>query len=125
MKTLALALVIALTGCASTPDNPAMSAEAAEPLLCSNKPQCDAYWQRAQVWVASNSNYRIQVATDAIIETYGPYTGKAQLAFRVTRVPNADGSARILILPACDGLLGCYPTRTAAVIDFKRFVRQA
>src|SRR3954447_6821541 len=57
---LAVAAAV-LSGCAQTPvyselANPA----SAEPVLCVGKVQCDVYWQRAQAWVANNSEYRLQ-----------------------------------------------------------------
>jgi hypothetical protein len=81
------------------------------------------YWQRAQAWVANNSEYRLQTVTDTIIETYGPLAVRRGLAFRITRVPDDKEGARIYVLPACSNAFGCSPTPTDAIIDFKRFVR--
>jgi len=95
------------------------------PLLCATKAQCDTYWQRAQAWIAANSSWKIQIATDSIIQTYGPGGAKVDLAYLVTRLPNEDGSARIAIKPDCDNVFRCYPTKTDAIVAFKRFVRGA
>lgn len=35
--------------------------------------QCALMWQRVQTWVATNSRYRIQIATDSILQTFGPH----------------------------------------------------
>lgn len=123
-RALALALTVALTSCTTTPDNPSANPEAVAPLICPSKPVCDTYWQRAQAWVASNSAWKIQTASDAIIQTYGPAYSRVDLAYTITRVPNADGSARIVIAANCDNFIRCYPTRTDAIVSFKRFVRQ-
>lgn len=119
----AVALTAMLFGCASSPDDPRNDAEAVAPLTCASKEQCDAYWQRAQAWVGNNSGYRIRLANDTIIETFGPFGSKVDLAYRITRVPEGNNGARIFILPACDNIFGCYPTRTEAIKAFKRFVR--
>ena len=94
----------------------------AEPVLCVGKAQCDIYWQRAQAWVANNSEYRLQTVTDTIIETQGPLVARTGLAFRVTRVPDDKDGARIYILTACGNAFGCSPTSSDAVTAFKRFV---
>ena len=123
--TTLVAVALVLVGCATTPDNPTLSPEAVEPLVCKGKDQCDLYWQRAQVWVATNSTYRIQIANDTLIETYGPFGSKVDLAYRITKVPSTKDEARITILANCDKFIRCYPTRTDAIVSFKRFVRQA
>ena len=95
----------------------------ADPVLCIDKAQCDVYWQRAQAWVANNSEYRLQTVTDTILETFGPLAGRTGLAFRITKVPDDKGGARIFASPACGNVFGCSPTPTDAVVAFKRFVR--
>jgi len=115
-----------LAGCAQTPvpGEPAASPASAEPVLCTSKAQCDVYWQRAQAWVANNSEYRLQTVTDTVIETYGPVATRRGWAYRITKVPddNKEG-ARIYALPACSNVFGCSPAPTDAVIAFKHFVR--
>src|SRR5262245_4085639 len=113
-----------LSGCApmTIPSNYAATSMSSNPLLCASKAQCDIYWQRAQAWVANNSEYRLQTVTDTIIETQGPILSRSALAFRVTRVPdNADG-ARIVVVAACGSAFGCKPESSAAVTAFEHFV---
>jgi hypothetical protein len=81
------------------------------------------YWQRAQAWVANNSEYRLATVTDTILETYGPLAARTGLAFRITKVRDDKEGARIYVLPACSNAFGCSPTPAAAITDFKRFVR--
>ena len=113
-----------LSGCGQMPASSERVANpaAAETLLCTNKTQCDLYWQRAQAWVANNSEYRLQTVTDTIIETYGPLAARSGLAFRITKVPDDKEGARIYALPACSNVFGCSPTPADAVIAFRRFV---
>lgn len=113
-----------LAGCTQVPvvSDPVAAPESEKPVLCVGKTQCDAFWQRAQAWVASNSEYRLQTVTGAVIETQGPMVGRAGLAYRVTRVPdNADG-ARIYVLASCSNAFGCTPEPSTAIAAFKRFV---
>ena len=114
---------LALAACTSVPDDPAKNPEAAAPLACLDKTQCDLYWQRAHARIAVNSKYRVQHVTDTVIQTYGPMTGTFDLAYTVVKTPSADGSGRIAIACACGNLFHCEPTRTEATIAFKRFVR--
>ena len=112
-----------LVGCATTPDNPASNAEAVAPLICNSKEQCDLYWQRAQAYVAATSGYRIRLANDTVIETFGPFGSKVDIAFKVTKVPENNSAARIYVNAFCDNFIRCYPTRTDAIVGFKRFVK--
>jgi hypothetical protein len=98
------------------------AATSTTPVLCVGKSQCDAYWQRAQAWVANNSEYRLQTVTDTVIETQGPTLARSALAFRVTRVPDDKDGARIFVLASCGNALGCSPASSDAVVAFKRFV---
>jgi hypothetical protein len=94
-------------------------------LTCSNKAECDVWWQRAQTWVADNSKYKIEAATDKLIQTTGPDGGKRALAYQITRTPNPDGTATIGFAAHCDGSLGCKPNPWEAGADFKEYVRGA
>lgn len=117
-----LAMLVAACGLMPVPpDNPGDNPEAAAPLTCSGRAQCDMYWQRAQAWIAGNSEWKIQTATDTVIQTFGPMQSRVAPAFSVIRQPNPDGSARISIAAAC-GTRECSPRRTESVIAFKRYV---
>jgi hypothetical protein len=109
-----------LYGCGQMPASGERAAS--ETLVCTSKAQCDLYWQRAQAWVANNSEYRLQTVTDTIIETYGPLAARSGLAFRITKVPDDKEGARIYALPACSNAFGCTPAPADAVIAFRRFV---
>jgi hypothetical protein len=121
---LPLCAVLAISSsCSQMPSSePAANPESAEPVLCTNKTQCDVYWQRAPAWVANNSGYRLQTITDTVIETNGPLATQTGLAFKITKVPDGKEGARIYVLPVCGNAFRCSPTPTDAVIAFKRFV---
>ena len=116
--------LVTLSGCSPVRfSEPAANPEAAEPVLCASKAQCEIYWQRAQAWVANNSPYRLQTVTDAVIETDGPAPAQTRPAFRITKVPDNTGGARIYAVAACSNVYVCSPTPTDAIAAFKRFVR--
>ncbi|NML32184.1 hypothetical protein [Paraburkholderia antibiotica] len=124
-KSLLAALcLIALAGCVSQGQvDPDVMQIATKPLTCSNKAECDLWWQRAQTWVASNSKYKIETATDSLIQTAGPDGGKRALAYQITRSANPDGTATIGFAAHCDGSLGCKPNPWEAGAQFKEYVR--
>lgn len=123
-KTLAAAALLAsLAGCATQQMTPEQAA-AVQPITCSSKAQCDLYWQRAQLWVAQNSTWRIQTANDVLIQTYGPGGDSPDTAYTILRAPNPDGSATISMHDSCDNVFGCTPNVYSAMAAFKRFVVQ-
>lgn len=127
MRGLAPAALVSaafLAGCMSTQRNEIQAnPEAMAPLTCSGKEECDRYWQRAQAWIALNSAYKIQTQSDATLQTHGPINSRVELAYTITRVPEANGSARILIAPSCGNIFGCSPNPAEAIVSFKRYVK--
>jgi hypothetical protein len=73
--------------------------------------------------VASHSTYKIESATDSLIQTAGPDGGKRALAYQITRTANPDGTAIIGFAAHCDGSMGCKPNPWEAGADFKQYVR--
>jgi hypothetical protein len=128
MKRLALAIPLILAACATHKVDPAVSAEAAQPLTCASKQQCDLYWQRAQAYVNQHSAFRVQSVTDTTLVTFGPssdFGSSTSLAYRISRVPSSDGSAVIEITLACgDHIVGCSPDAVTETANLKRFIRR-
>lgn len=117
-------VALVLAGCATAPPQSlAEMREANEPLICASNDECTLMWRRAQVWVSENSRYRIQLATDTIIETSGPRPYAVERAYRIVRLPQADGRDRITIASGCANLFGCATTENADAISFKRYLR--
>lgn len=71
--------------------------------------RCDRLWQRAQTWLATNSRYRIQIANDSIIQTYGPHENvSGAVAYTITKNQLPDGKTMIEIHGACHATIyGC------------------
>ena len=115
---------VAATACSTQGQvDPDVMQIATTPLTCSNKTECDLWWQRAQTWVTNNSRYKVESATDTLIQTAGPDGGKRALAYQITRTANPDGTATIGFAAHCDGSLGCKPNPWEAGADFKQYVR--
>lgn len=104
MRKLAYAglCALALAGCAGMFFKPTATAR----INCAGD-QCTDLFQRAQVWIAKNSSYRIQIMNDSIIQTYGPEEYSDAVAFTVTKEKTANGG-QIVITGACYGTVyGC------------------
>lgn len=105
MKNALLAALAAATlaGCA-THYQPSARAG----IVCEGA-RCDRLWQRSQTWLATNSRYRIQIANDAIIQTYGPHEGVYDaVAYTLTKQQNPDGKTLISIYGTCrEVVIGC------------------
>jgi hypothetical protein len=115
---------VSAAGCSTQGQvNPDVMQIATTPLTCSNKAECDIWWQRAQTWVTSHSKYKVESASDTLIQTAGPDGGKRALAYQITRTANPDGTATIGFAAHCDGSLGCKPNPWEAGADFKEYVR--
>jgi hypothetical protein len=123
-KALLATLCVLAAGCSTRGQvNPDVMQVATTPLTCSGASECTLWWQRAQTWVSSHSAYRIEAATDTLIQTEGPLGGKRALAYQITKAPNNDGTATIGFAAHCDSSLGCKPNPWEAGADFKAFVR--
>src|SRR5581483_7726060 len=83
---IAAIAAMAAAGCSTQGQvDPDVMQIATTPLTCSNKAECDLWWQRAQTWVTSHSKYKVEAATDTLIQTAGPDGGKRALAYQITR----------------------------------------
>jgi hypothetical protein len=125
IAALLLALVVACAPFKQVgpmPPSDADIADAKAPLICEGREQCDRWWRTAQVWVVRNAGYKVQIATDAIIETYNPTRHGNGWAFQVTRSPEADGRELIEAKAICGTPAACTPAYESVVADFKRAV---
>ncbi len=111
-----------LLGCASPAPLTNAQRIALQPIICSGKAQCDLLWQRTQLWIARNSGYRIQTANDVLIQTYGPFNAKVELAYRAFREPMSNGKAKISFSALCDNWIGCERPPIDAITDLRAYV---
>lgn len=119
-------LLLACSGCATAPEmSPAELAELRQPVRCQSKSECDLFWQRAQAWVVRNSGYRIQIANDVLIQTFGPFGSKTELAFVLVKEPASTGGSTISITASCDNIFGCFPDSRSAVRDLKAYMQSS
>jgi hypothetical protein len=61
---------------------------------------CKERWERAQIWVAKHSMFKIQTATDVLIQTFGTQND-VRYTFSVTKEPLGGGKYRIVAEVVC------------------------
>jgi hypothetical protein len=70
---------------------------------------CDECWERAQLWIVKHSKWKIQTATNVLIQTYNPTGSDPSYGFTVTKEPAGNGRYRITIEMSCGNMFGCSP----------------
>ena len=124
----ALAAAACLFGCAARQPPSMTATEVAEynnPVECTGAEECALLWRRAQAWVAQNSGFKIQVATEMVLETFSAPNYSMRWAFRAVRQPMGKNSERIIIEPSCGQAPLCTRSRDSLVAAFNAYVRAA
>lgn len=128
---MAAALAAMLTGCVMPPTMQTAAPyeqwemdEANKPVECVGAAQCAAVWRAAQVWVINNSGFKIQVVSDAIIQTYNAPNYSTNWAFTVTREPRGGDVERLFIVPSCGAAPLCRLSGWRMTARFNQAMRQ-
>lgn len=112
-----------VAGCAASPETQAKRAEFERTIpICTEGVDCDIKWDAAQLWIVKNAGYKLQIATNVLLETYNPGYAKTELAVRVTKEPLGGGTYKLVVATWCDNLFGCNPDRLDAALDFNRTI---
>lgn len=127
---MAIASAALLSSCASmeaaNKANQAKKSQFQETVpVCTGEPECTAMWEMAQLWVAKNSDKKIQTATNVLIETFGGGQYDATLAMRVTKEPQGGGVYRIVFAGGCNNMFGCVPDKIDMGLRFNQAVSAA
>ena len=123
-----LAVALFLSGCMHRP-LPYLSEEdrlqLLTPIECSEPAECDLLWRKAQVWVATNAGFKIQVISSVIIETYSSSNDSFRWAARVIRRPISTSRSEIEVDFSCGAANLCRPDAERLTISFKQYLRRA
>jgi hypothetical protein len=90
--------------------------------VCSAPTQCARMWEAAQLFVVQNAGYKLQVATDVVIETYNAMNSSTALAMRVVKTP-VSGGYRFEHTAWCANIFGCEKEPVASTLAFNRALR--
>jgi hypothetical protein len=127
MKTITPLLVVcSLLGCAAQQPLTPEQVRQMEPPECTTVPACGTMWQRAQIWLVDNSHWRIQMANDTLLQTYGPSDHSTDVAYTITRQPNGQNGYKIVMRAVCNNIYGCSPlSPVQRVIQFNNHLRSS
>ena len=117
------AALLVFASCASAPPPEKVSQFRSTIPTCENADDCKAKWEAAQLWVVHNAAYKIQTATDVLIETYN--STDTGIAVRVTKEPLGGGRYQILVTVGCGNPFGCAGNTWDLAINFNRTVGAA
>ena len=118
-RTMLLSFAFLLGGCVA--QQPAIYTP---PLECVGEPECKFFWERAQVWVAKNSHWKIQVATDVTISTYNGTEHSTYNSYSLVREPLGEGRERITMRTGCNNIFGCATRADVAIRSLYDYVTQ-
>ncbi len=124
MKTpCAVFAPLVLAACATmTPQQQAeLKSEAARPITCSTKDDCEVKWARALRWVQDHSRWKIRNATESLITTEGPFDS-TDAAFSITKLATDGGVYEIEFRAGCGNIFGCVPSILELSASFNRSV---
>ena len=124
-KATSIILVCAammLASCSSEPRKLSAAEQEiySQQVRCYGADECTKLWRKAQVWAATHSGYKIQTATDSIIDTYNAMAYSTSWAIRIIRVPGPQDVDELQIFPDCGPAPLCRETKAEIVVDFKR-----
>lgn len=125
--TLAALTAALVSGCASIDDPGSPLAAALEqtngtPLLVECSGNCKTEWERAQLWLVKHSAWKIQSATDVLLQTYSPVNSEPSYGFIITKEPIAGGRYNINMSLHCGNLFGCSPRPVSVLKAFAYYV---
>jgi len=95
------------------------------PITCRAGSECNEKWSRANGWIAQHSGYKVQIASDSLIRTMGPFSDDPTMAFVVTKIAQGNDIYLISINGGCGPyglILGCIPSIPESVASFTTFV---
>lgn len=127
-KVFGIIGLLLMSGCATVPDAERMAQmDQINKTIptCVGVEDCNAKWEAAQLWVVHHSAYKIQTATNVLIETYNPASSSPQIAARVTKEPQGAGKYKLLVTVWCDNMFGCVPDHYESALDFNKAVGAA
>lgn len=120
LRCVLIASFISLAGCFAT--TPVMLGNAANagPVTCDTN--CTTSWERAQLWLVKHSRWKVQTATDVLIQTYNPPDNDPSYGFTATREPVGGGRYTITLALHCANFIRCDPAKPDVVAAFNHYV---
>ena len=91
--------------------------------ICGGEDECKQKWEKAQIWMAQNSQTGVRIANDTLIETYS-LEHDTHLSYQVIKMPRQKGVYAIVVKAGCNNIFGCMQNSCDAILNFNQFVNQ-
>jgi hypothetical protein len=124
VRCAALTLPLLLGACAAS-NKPSTIRPGVVAATCADQAQCVLYWTRTREWAAHNSKRPIISTTEWMLETASPGYFDSSLTFHLSRWPGPQDSGEIRFEAYCSTLIPCFPGKSEAYEDFKRYITAA
>ena len=94
--------------------------------LCSDRNECDKAFAITQIFIVSNSDMKIQLANDTIIETYNP-TESNKVGLKAVKMPKSGSSAQVMLFVNChadtkSSIESCYDKKISVYSAFPGYI---
>lgn len=121
IRRTAIFVISALICSCATAPSPREQAqiEATRP-TCQGEKDCAAKWETAQLYVIKHTDYKLEIATNVLIETFD--SRDKGMAMSVTKEPLGGGQYKLVARAWCDSILGCYQPPVDVVLGFNQQV---
>ena len=96
------------------------AAAGAGPVTCDSN--CTMAWERAQFWVAKHGAWKIQSATNILIQTYNPPEHDTRYGISVMKEPLEGGRYTIKLALYCANWIRCDPRAADVAAAFNHYV---
>jgi hypothetical protein len=95
-------------------------AAGAGPVTCDSN--CTMAWERAQFWIAKHGAWKIQTATNVLIQTYNPPDQDTRYGITATKEPLEGGRYTIKLALYCANIIRCDPRSEDVAAAFNHYV---
>lgn len=96
-------------------------------VVCVGEKSCKKHFQLTQIFITNNSDMKMQVATDTIIETYNP-TELYEIGMKASKYPGKDDSEKIVLDVICKSEardVNCMQKEIAIYEKFRPFIEMS
>lgn len=117
-------IMLSLLGCGIRDIKRGKQHAAINPIYCAGGEDCEVKWGRSIQWILQNSQWKIRMQTNEIIDTYRGDNTSAKTAFTINKIPLGSNRYQIVMSAACGNLFGCFPSPDKAQSSFYDFVNR-
>lgn len=101
-----------------------IDAQAKAQYKCRDKLECDKVFSLTQIFVSTESDMKIQLATDSVIETFN--SGEiGKLSMKALKIPGVQTSGTVILTISCKGIDEiCMPGQITKYRQYPAFIEK-